>query len=99
MFICLKNALMPSENQQVLRLRLVYFMRRFLLTPLILAFSLPTALNAGIPNSRDSKWMQIDPITASRSGLGNWFIDTEDVEIKGSKLRFWVERTQGKNEN
>jgi len=30
MIICLRNALMQSENQQVLRLRQNYFMRRFL---------------------------------------------------------------------
>ena len=41
MFICLKNALMPSENQQVLRLRLAYFMRRLLLAPLIFTFLSP----------------------------------------------------------
>ena len=38
MTLGLKNAYMSSENQQVLRLRLVYFMRRLLLAPLILTF-------------------------------------------------------------
>ncbi|MFL2868225.1 MAG: hypothetical protein ACJZ78_05390 [Prochlorococcus marinus] len=47
MFICLKNALMPSENQQVLRLRLDYFMpfqvprnktARFLISLLLIIF-------------------------------------------------------------
>ena len=46
MFICLKNALMLSENQQVLRLRLVYFMRRFLLLALGMGLFLPTVFNA-----------------------------------------------------
>ena len=36
MFICLKNALMPSENQQVLRLRLAYLMDSFLFLLLII---------------------------------------------------------------
>ncbi len=38
MFICLINALMPSENQQVLRLRLAYLMRRLLLSLLFIPF-------------------------------------------------------------
>ena len=28
----------------------------------------------------------------------NWFIDTEDVEIKGDQLRFWVERVPTEGE-
>ena len=46
MFICLKNALMPSENQQVLRLRQTYLMRRFLFLALGMGLLLPTAANA-----------------------------------------------------
>ena len=42
----LKNALMPSENQQVLRLRLAYLMRRFLFLALGMGLLLPTAANA-----------------------------------------------------
>jgi len=41
-----RNALMPSENQQVLRLRLAYLMRRFLLLALGMGFLLPTAAKA-----------------------------------------------------
>ena len=37
---------MPSENQQVLRLRLAYLMRRFLLLALGMGFLLPTSANA-----------------------------------------------------
>ena len=37
---------MPSENQQVLRLRQTYLMRRFLLLALGMGFLLPTAVNA-----------------------------------------------------
>ncbi len=39
MSLVFRNALMPSENKQVLRLRLVYFMRLLLLAPLILVLS------------------------------------------------------------
>lgn len=41
---------------------------------------------AGVPQSEsinEGKWQQVSD---------NWFIDTEDVEIKGDQLRFWVER-------
>ena len=37
---------MPSENQQVLRLRLAYLMRRFLFLALGMGLLLPTAANA-----------------------------------------------------
>ena len=46
MFIRLKNALMPRENQQVLRLRQTYLMRRFLLIALGMGFLLPTAVSS-----------------------------------------------------
>ena len=44
MSLVFKNALMPSENQQVLRLRLAYLMRRLLVAPLI--FTLLSPINA-----------------------------------------------------
>ena len=37
---------MPSENQQVLRIRLAYLMRRFLFLTLGMGLLLPTAINA-----------------------------------------------------
>ena len=47
---------MPSENQQVLRLRQTYLMRRFLLLALGMGFLLPTAANAEpIPKISDFK--------------------------------------------
>ena len=46
MSLVFRNALMPSENQQVLRLRLVYLMRRFLFLALGMGMLLPTAANA-----------------------------------------------------
>ncbi len=56
-------------------------MKRFLL-PLLTTLTLP--LYAGIPESKQiSKWMRIDK---------NFTIDTEDVDIKKSKLRFYVIR-------
>ena len=39
MSLVFRNALMPSENQQFLRLRLNLFMRRYLLAPLIFTLS------------------------------------------------------------
>ena len=46
MSLVFENALMPSEDQQALRLRLVYLMRRFLLLALGMGLLLPTAVNA-----------------------------------------------------
>ena len=63
-------------------------MRRFLLTPLILAFSLP--VQAGIPSSRsESKWVNVLPTLR---------IDTEDVDLKGSKLRFYIENKRAEGQ-
>ena len=62
-------------------------MKRFLI-PFITALVLP--IYAGIPESKNiSKWMKIDD---------NWTIDTEDVDIKKSKLRFYVIRRATKEE-
>ena len=66
-------------------------MRRLLLAPRILALSLPAM--AGLPESRQGKWMK-----AKDSPTGIWFIDIEDVDVRGAVLRFWVERSQGKEE-
>ena len=72
MFICLKNALMPSENQQVLRLRLAYLMRRFLFLALGIGLLLPIA-----PKSK-AFWAECFPTTAAYSikrfmnGGGTW---------------------------
>ena len=62
-------------------------MKRLLL-PILAAFALPTF--AGIPESKNiGKWMKVDQ---------NWMIDTEDVDIKKSKLRFYVSRKGTKDE-
>ena len=47
MSLVFKNALMPSENQQVLRLRQTYLMRRLLILPLLLGVLSPVTANAG----------------------------------------------------
>lgn len=87
MFICLKNALMPSEDQQVLRLRQTYLMHRFLFVTLFASLLIPTVAKAqpvwllikGI-NSNDHYTWQIP--TKSKSdceakkeeviNIGNW---------------------------
>ena len=46
MSLVFENALMPSEDQQALRLRLVYFMRRFLLIALGASLLIPTVAKA-----------------------------------------------------
>ncbi len=63
-------------------------MKRLLLTPLIFALSSPAY--SGIPEYLNSnKWMKINE---------SWIIDTEDVELKGNQLRFYVERQASKDE-
>ena len=56
-------------------------MKRLLLAPLILSLGLPA--HAGIPSKFEGKWMKVDK---------NWTIDTEDVQIKNNRIRFWVDR-------
>ena len=67
MSLVFKNALMPSENQQVLRLRLAYFMRRFLFVALTAGLLSPTAAISdtydALCNNKDCK------ITINESGL------------------------------
>ena len=87
-----KNALMPRENQQVLRLRLVYFKPRLLLAPLIFALSIP--VQAGIPSKFEgsegsSRWAQISK---------NFALNTEEVERRQDKLIFYVERRATKDD-
>ena len=54
---------MPSENQQVLRLRLDYLMLRFLLLALGMGFLLPTAVSA------ESYWLIITQGTNSGDSM------------------------------
>ena len=70
MSLVFKNALMPSENQQALRLRLDYFMRRLaLLTAASLTF-------AAIPYSVKADTGSIEQSNAQESSL------KEDVIFK-----------------
>ena len=54
---------MSSENQQVLRLRLVYFMRRFLFLALGMGMLLPTAANA------ESYWLVMSAASSTSASL------------------------------
>ena len=64
-------------------------MKKFLI-PLLAALALPTAVHSGIPQSKNpNKWVKISKVFS---------IDTEDVEVKRGKLRFYVERTALDNE-
>jgi len=56
-------------------------MRSFLLAPLIIALSTPAF--AGLPSNKTEKWVRTNP---------NWMIDTEDIDLKRSKIRFYVKR-------
>ncbi len=56
-------------------------MRSLLLAPLILALSSPAF--AGLPSNRTEKWVRTNQ---------NWMIDTEDIDLKRSQIRFWVKR-------
>ena len=56
-----------------------------LLLLLLAAFTFPNSVNSGIPENVLDKWVQISPA---------FFIDTEDIEIKKDKLRFYAERRE-----
>ncbi len=60
----------------------------FLSLPIALLLSTTTAL-AGIPTS-EQKWAQANE---------NWSIDTEDVDMDGKHIRFYVERTSTEGEH
>ena len=60
---------------------------------LILALAFISPALAGVPDSLEvgtSKWQRVNE---------RWTIDTEDVELKGDQIRFWVERTAAGDEN
>ena len=90
LFICLKNALMPSENQQVLRLRLAYLMRRFLFLALGMGLLLPTAANA------ESVWLLI---TESQHGDAMVKIEMEDLKQCEKMGYLWASKTNDLIEN
>ena len=61
-------------------------MKRLLL-PLLAALALPNAVNASIPEEFDGRWLQ-----AVKDHRRTFMVDTEDVVMKGTKLRFFVKR-------
>ena len=63
-------------------------MKRFLIL-LLAALTLPTAIYPGIPDNKLGKWVRINK---------NWMIDTEDVEVKKGKLRFYMLRNAAKGD-
>ena len=63
---------------------------RKLLIPLLAAIALPTAVNAGIPQDKNvNKWMRVEQTL---------MVDTEDVEVKKGKLRFYIKRNAAPGE-
>ena len=65
------------------------FIVRKLLLPLLTVLALPNAVYGGIPESKTEKWITITK---------NWSIDTQDVQVKSSKLRFYMKRIGTRNE-
>ena len=66
-------------------------MRRLLLAPLIL--SLVSPLNAGIPEKNRKEWMKWPD-----ESLGIFHLDTQNVQVTGQQIKFWVSRTETDNE-
>tara|TARA_A100001388_G_scaffold275173_1_gene260176 strand:- start:616 stop:1119 length:504 start_codon:yes stop_codon:yes gene_type:complete len=56
---------------------------------LILFCAIPNAGYAGIPQGKTDKWIKINK---------NWSIDTEDVQVRNGKLRFYMKRIGTRNE-
>ena len=64
-----------------------------LLFPLLAALAFPTVGLAGIPQTQEEKWATI------KWKDQEWLVDTEDVEVKGTKIRFYVQRRATPEEN
>ena len=89
MSLVFRNAFMPSDNQQVLRLRLAYLMRRFLFLALGMGLVLPTAANAegfylyfGTYESKERK----NKIEATPSLHASSFSSMTRCEAAGEKI-------------
>ena len=66
-----------------------FFMRK-LLIPLIAVLVLPNTVNAGIPQNKNvNKWMRVERTL---------MVDTEDVDVKKGKLRFFIKRNAAPGE-
>ncbi len=62
---------------------------RKLLFPLLVVLALPNSVYSGIPQGKNEKWAKITK---------NWSIDTENVQVKKGKLRFYIKRIGTRNE-
>ena len=62
---------------------------RKLLFPLLVVLALPNSVYWGIPQGKNEKWAKITK---------NWSIDTENVQVKRGKLRFYIKRIGTRNE-
>ena len=65
-------------------------MKRILLA--IAALTLAPVAYAGVQSAHqaeNAKWMRVS---------GNWTVDTEDIEVRGDQIRFWVRRNPTGNE-
>ena len=53
---------------------------------------LAAPVQAGVPSihsGENAKWMRID---------SSWTVDTEDIEVRGDQIRFWIRRNPTGNE-
>ena len=91
MSLVFRNALMPSENQQVLRLRLAYLMRRFLFLALGLGLLSP---NAAIAHSNNSLEMGLvaSAIGSLCKAQARGYISRENVRSEIKDLRNYFQR-------
>ena len=67
-------------------------MKRFLI-PLIAALSLTTAVNAGLPTSKET-WISLD----NEPDGPQYYVNAADSKISGSKITLGMTRQQGRNE-
>ena len=86
---------MPSENQQVLRLRQTYLMRRFLLLALGMGFLLPTAARA------ESHWLVLYKTHCGVSLTQPCGVAMEKIEMNSLKQceengQNWISPATGK---
>ena len=58
---------------------------KHLLLSLLAALALPTAVNSGIPKKFEGKYMK-----ATGTARSTYMINTEDIDIKRERLRFYV---------
>ena len=69
-----------------------FLVKRFLI-PLIAALSLTTAVNAGLPTSKET-WISLD----NEPDGPQYYVNAADSKISGSKITLGMTRQQGRNE-